>query len=58
MRGAHRGIRNVGQVIKRIPAVRALRERRYEDLLVSDEAYGYFRGVFDPFEEAVQSSRV
>jgi putative methyltransferase (TIGR04325 family) len=56
MRGAPRGIRNVGRVIKRIPAFRAWRERRYEDLFVSDEAYGYFRGVFDTFEQAVRSS--
>lgn len=52
----YRSLKSVRHVIRRIPALRAWQERSYENLFASDEAYGYFRGVFDTFEEAVRSA--
>jgi putative methyltransferase (TIGR04325 family) len=56
MSDAYRVLRQVEKVVKELPPVRAFQERAYERQFASDEAYGWFRGIFPTFAEAVQSA--
>jgi putative methyltransferase (TIGR04325 family) len=50
---AYRTLRRAAQAIKDLPAIRGWQARSYEHFFESAEAFGFFRGVFDTFEQAV-----
>lgn len=49
-------LRRIERAVKALPAVRSWQLRQYEKMFASDAGYGWFRGVFSTFPDAVRSA--
>jgi putative methyltransferase (TIGR04325 family) len=56
MPDVYRALRGLKRAAKSLPGVRPWQERSYEKMFASDTAYGFFRGVYDTFEQAVATA--
>jgi putative methyltransferase (TIGR04325 family) len=53
---AYRALRGLKDAAKSLPGLRSWQERSYEKMFASDAAYGFFRGVYETFEQAVATA--